>query len=50
MLGEYHKAIDNLTIDPANRLQRKVQTLQVDKSILESIASRLNELENKVNE
>ncbi len=50
MLGEYQKAIDNLTIDPANRLQRKVQTLQVDKSILESIASRLNELENKVNE
>jgi integrase len=45
MLGEYQKAIDNLTIDPANRLQRKVDTLQVEKSLLDSIASRLNELE-----
>jgi integrase len=50
MYEEYQKAIDNLTIDPANRLKRKVETLTVEKSILDSIASRLNELENKVNE
>jgi integrase len=50
MYEEYEKAIDNLTIDPANRLKRKVETLTVEKSILDSIASRLNELENKVNE
>ena len=41
------KAIDNLTIDPANRLQRKVQTLTVEKTILDNIALRLNELEKK---
>jgi integrase len=50
MYEEYQKAIDNLTIDPANRLKRKVETLTVEKSILDNIASRLNELENKVNE
>ena len=26
MMSEYEKAIDNLTIDPANRLQRKIDT------------------------
>jgi integrase len=45
MYEEYQKAIDNLTIDPANRLKRKVETLQVEKSILDGIASRLQELE-----
>lgn len=50
MLNEYLKAIDALTVDPANRLQRKVESLQVEKSLLDSIASRLNELESKVNE
>ena len=44
---EYELAIDNLTIDPANRLQRKVKTLTIEKSILDSIALRLNELEKK---
>jgi len=48
MYSEYEKAIDNLTIDPANRLQRKVETLTVEKSILDSIASRLQELEKKI--
>ena len=47
MYEEYCKALDNLTIDPTNRLQRKVETLQVEKSILDSIASRLQELEKK---
>jgi integrase len=47
MYEEYQKAIDNLTIEPSNRLKRKVETLQVEKSILDSIASRLQELEKK---
>ena len=47
MYEEYCKALDNLTIEPTNRLQRKVETLQVEKSILDSIASRLQELEKK---
>jgi integrase len=50
MYEEYQKAVDNLTIDPSNRLQRKVETLTIEKSILDSIASRLKHLENKVNE
>ena len=32
MLEEYHKAEDNLTIDPANRLQRKIEMLTIEKS------------------
>jgi len=47
---EYEKAINHLTINEENRLKMKVETLTVEKSILDSIASRLNELENKVNE
>jgi hypothetical protein len=34
-LDEYNKAIDNLTIDPANRLQRKIETLTIEKSRLD---------------
>jgi integrase len=48
LLEQYRKGIDNLTIDPANRLRKKIETLQVEKSIIDSIASRLQELENKV--
>jgi site-specific recombinase XerD len=47
MYEEYEKAIDNLTIDPANRLQRKVETLQVEKSLIEDMALRLEALEKK---
>ena len=32
MLEEYMKAVDNLTIDPANKLQRKVEKLEVEKT------------------
>ena len=32
MCTEYQNAIDNLTIDPANRLQRKIETLSIEKS------------------
>lgn len=34
-MDEYNKAIDNLTIDPANRLQRKIETLTIEKSRLD---------------
>ena len=34
LLEEYLKAVDNLTIDPANRLKKKVETLQIEKSQL----------------
>jgi len=41
---EYEKAIDNLTIDPSNRLKRKMETLTIEKSKLESLESRVNGL------
>lgn len=50
LLEQYRKGINNLTINEENRLKMKVETLQVEKSLLDSIASRLKELENKVNE
>lgn len=39
MQQEYEKALDNLTIDPANRLQRKVQRLEIEKSQLEKLTA-----------
>jgi len=47
MYEEYCKAIDNLTIDPSKRLQREVKTLQVEKSLIEDMNARLQELERK---
>jgi integrase/recombinase XerD len=44
---EYQKAIDNLTINEENRLRKKVKTLEVEKSIIEVMASRLEALEKK---
>ena len=37
MYQEYEKAIDNLTIDPSNRLQRKVEMLTIEKSRMDRI-------------
>jgi integrase len=50
MYQEYEKAIDNLTIDPANRLQRKVEKLEVEKSQMERIELKLQLLEKQFNE
>ena len=44
MLSEYEKAIDALTIDPANRLQRKVERLEVEKSKLDTISYELDQI------
>ena len=38
MFTEYEKAIDKLTINEENRLKRKVETLTIEKSQLETIA------------
>ena len=43
--AEYEKAIDNLTIDPANRLQRKVETLTIEKSRLDKIEAKMRKIE-----
>ena len=45
MYKEYGKAIDNLTIDPANRLQRKIETLSIEKSRLDRIEEKMKKME-----
>ncbi|MGH9996557.1 MAG: tyrosine-type recombinase/integrase [Nitrososphaeraceae archaeon] len=50
MLQEYEKAIDNLTIDPANRLRRKVETLEIEKSRMDRIELKFQLLEKQFNE
>jgi hypothetical protein len=47
MMSEYEKAIDNLTIDPANRLQRKVETLTIEKSRLDILEAKYQQLEQR---
>ena len=45
MEKEYGKAIDNLTIDPANRLQRKVETLTIEKSRVDKLEEKIRRIE-----
>jgi polyhydroxyalkanoate synthesis regulator phasin len=47
LLEQYEKAIDNLTIDPANRLQRTIETLKVDKSRIDMLEAKIQKLERK---
>jgi hypothetical protein len=47
LLEEYEKAIDNLTIDPANRLKRTVEILKVDKSRIDELEAKIQKLERK---
>ncbi len=42
---EYEKAIDNLTIDPANRLQRKVETLTIEKSRVDKLEEKIRRIQ-----
>jgi hypothetical protein len=44
-LDEYNKAIDNLTIDPANRLQRKIETLTIEKSRFDRTEEKMLKIE-----
>jgi integrase len=44
---EYEKGIDNLTIDPANRLQRTVETLKIEKSRIDMLEAKIQKLEKK---
>jgi integrase len=47
LLQEYEKAIDNLTIDPANRLRKKVKILEIEKSRIDELQESLRRLEEK---
>lgn len=48
MLAEYEKAIDSLTIDPANRLKRELVHEQQKNTETSKILARLAELEDKI--
>jgi hypothetical protein len=45
MYEEYEKAIDSLTIDPANRLERKVETLTIEKSRVDKLEEKIPRIE-----
>ena len=47
LLQEYEKGIDNLTIDPANRLQRTVEILKIEKSRIDMLEAKIQKLEKK---
>ena len=44
MLREYEKAIDLLTIDPANRLRKRVEKLEVEKTEIQALAFELEKV------
>ena len=48
MLKEYLKAVDNLTINPENRLLRKVEKLEVEASQLQWLQVAVQRLEAKI--
>ena len=45
---EYEKAIDLLTIDPANRLRKKVEMLTIEKSKVDLALSQIDEMKKKL--
>lgn len=48
MFSEYEKAIDNLTIDPANRLKRKVEVLTLEKSKVDLALMQIEEMKKRI--
>ena len=48
ILAEYMKAIDNLTINPENRLKRKVEMLTIEKSKVDLALSQIEEMKKKI--
>ncbi len=46
---EYEKAVDLLTIDPANRLRKRVENLEVEKSQFDTLAAEIEALKRKIN-
>jgi len=48
MYSEYEKAIDNLTIDPTQRLRKKVEKLEIEKSQLELLTADVAMLKRKM--
>ena len=48
MLTEYEKAIDALAIDPANRLQREVEMLTIEKSKVDITLAEIAAMKKKI--
>ena len=48
LFAEYEKVIDLLTIDPANRLRKKVEKLEVEKTQFDRLAAQIRALEAKI--
>jgi hypothetical protein len=46
-LEEYLKAVNNLTINEENRLKMKVEKLEIEKSEIDNLEFRLEQLEEK---
>jgi len=46
--AEYEKAIDALTINPENRLKRKVEKLEIEKNQFDRLAAQIKALEKKL--
>jgi integrase len=44
---EYEKAINNLTIDPTNRLQREIEVLKVEKSRIDELEDKIRRIEKR---
>lgn len=42
------KAVDNLTINPENRLKRKVEKLEVEKNQFDRLAAQIVRLEARI--
>jgi hypothetical protein len=45
---EYEKAIDALTIDPANRLLKKIEVLTIEKSKVDLALSQIEDMKKRI--
>ena len=50
MYFEYEKAIDNLTIDPAMRLRKKVEVLTIEKSKADLALLQIEEMQKMIDQ
>jgi succinate dehydrogenase flavin-adding protein (antitoxin of CptAB toxin-antitoxin module) len=48
IVSEYQKATDALTIDPANRLRKKVEKLEVEKTEIQALALELEKVKKAI--
>ena len=48
MYNEYSKAIDLLTIDPANRLQKKITEMEKAQDKFDKVLTRIDDLEKQL--